>query len=124
MAITAKGRRIARNGAVNAVRRTDTALYERMVNHVYGNSGRTGSLVEETGSKEANGWSGPEIHEKGRWLETAPGLRAPGGHGVFARRSRRAAFGRSGIASDDEYDTRCEKYGFGPTAEVARTHEQ
>ena len=34
--------------------RTDTALYERMVNHVYGNSRRTGSLVKETGSKEAH----------------------------------------------------------------------
>jgi hypothetical protein len=48
MAITAIGRRIARNGRVNAARRTDTGLYEWMVNYVYGNSGRTESPVEET----------------------------------------------------------------------------
>jgi len=124
MANTTVGRRIARNVRVNAVRRTDTALYERMVNYVYGNSGCTGSLVEETGPKEERGWGSPEIHAKDWWLEAAPGSRAPGGHRIHARRSKRAAFGRNGIASDDEQNTRCEKYGFGPTIEVARSHEQ
>ena len=84
IAIAAMGRRIAGDGRANAVCRTDTALDERMVKHVYGNSGRTGSLVEETGSKAAHAGGGPEIHAKSRWLEAAPGLRAPGGHGVFA----------------------------------------
>ena len=124
MAVTAMRRRIARKGRVSAVRGTDAALYERMVEHVYGNSGRTGSLVEETDPKEAHGWGSPEIHTESRWLEAAPGPRSPCGHGIHARRSKRAAFGRSGIASDGEHDARCQKYGFGPTAEVAQSHEQ
>ena len=49
MAIAAMRRSIASKGQVSAVRWADTALYERMMNHVYGNSGRTGSLVDETG---------------------------------------------------------------------------
>ena len=95
-----------------------------MVNHAYGNGDRPGSLVEETGSKETHEWGGPEIHAKSRWLEAAPGPRSACGHGIHARRSKCAAFGRSGIASDDEYGARCQKYGFGPTAEVAQSHEQ
>jgi hypothetical protein len=102
----------------------DTALYERMVNHAYGNGGRPGPLVEETRSKEAHGWGGPEIHAKGGWLETAPGPRSPRGHGIQARRSKRAAFGRRGSASDDEHDARCPKYGFGSPADIAHSCEQ
>ena len=124
MVITIIGRRIAGNGWRNAVRRMDLARYEGMVKYVYGNGGRPRSIVEETGSKEAHGWGGPEIHAEGRWLEARPGPCLPCGHRIRAPRSKCAAFGRCGIASDDEYGARCQKYGFGSTAEVAQSHPQ
>ena len=58
------------------------------------------------------------------WLEAAPRQRSSRGHRIHPRRSKRAGFGRRGVASDGEHEARCQKYGFGSAAEIARSHQQ